>query len=116
MKSQRPKRIVLAEFGAVAAVWQMIQQTGLIDLIDAHVSKRTQGLTVGQYLAIDVVNRVVCPKSKFKIGPWVAKTILPRLIPGLQPKKLSSQRFWDHMDRISLENIEAVETDLARSC
>ena len=36
-KNQRPKRIVLAEFGAIAAVWDMIQQTGLIQLIDAHV-------------------------------------------------------------------------------
>ena len=113
-KNQRPKRIVLAEFGAIAAVWDMIQQTGLIQLIDAHVPKRAQGLTVGQYLAIAVVNRVVCPKSKLKIGPWVAKTILPRLIPGLQPKKLTSQRFWDHMDRVSLEKIEAIETDLAK--
>jgi len=111
---QRPQRIVLAEFGAVAAVWAMIQETGLIELIDAHVPKRGQGLSVGQYLAIAVVNRVVCPKSKRKIGPWVAKTVLPRLMKGLAPKKLTSQRFWDHMDRVGLEAIEAIETDLAR--
>ena len=111
---QPPKRVVLAEFGAVAAVWNLIQQTGLIELIDAHVPKRDQGLSVGQYLAIAVVNRVVCPKSKRKIGPWAAKTILPRLIPGLVPRKLTSQRFWDHMDRVSEQAIEAIETDLAR--
>jgi transposase len=111
---QRPKSIVLAEFGAVAAVWSLIQQTGLIELIDAHVPKRAQGLSVGQYLAMAVVNRVVCPKSKRKIGPWVAKTVLPRLIKGLAPKKLTSQRFWDHMDPVRLEAIEAIETDLAR--
>ena len=110
----RPQRIVLAEFGAVAAVWSMIQQTGLIELIDAHVPKRGQGLSVGQYLAIAVVNRVVCPKSKRKIGPWAAKTVLPRLMKGLVPQKLTSQRFWDHMDRFGLEAIEAIETDLAR--
>ena len=113
-QSQRPKRIVLAEFGAVAAVWSMIEQIGLIELIDSQVPKRGQGLTVGQYLAIAVVNRVVCPKSKRQIGRWVAKTILPRLIKGLQPKKLTSQRFWDHMDRVSLDNIEAIETALAQ--
>ena len=111
---QRPKRVVLAEFGAVAAAWSMIQQTGLIALIDAHVPKWDQGLSVGEYLAIAVVNRVVCPKSKRKIGPWSAKTVLPRLINGLVPKKLTSQRFWDHMDRVSPEAIEAIETDLAR--
>ena len=94
-EGQRPKRIVLAEFGAVAAVWSMIRRTGLIELIDAHVPKRGQGLSVGEYLALAVINRVVCPKSKRKIGPWVAKTVLPRLIQGLQPEKLTSQRFWD---------------------
>jgi transposase len=113
-EGQRPKRVVLAEFGAVAAAWAMIQQTGLIELIDAHVPKRDQGLSVGEYLAIAVVNRVVCPKSKRKIGPWSAKTVLPRLIKGLVPKKLTSQRFWDHMDRVSPEAIEAIETDLTR--
>jgi transposase len=113
-EGQRPKRVVLAEFGAVAAAWSMIQETGLIDLIDAHVPKRDQGLSVGEYLAIAVVNRMVCPKSKRKIGPWAAKTVLPRLIKGLVPKKLTSQRFWDHMDRVSPEAIEAIETDLAR--
>jgi transposase len=109
---QRPKRIVLAEFGAVAAIWSLIQQTGLIELVDAHLPKRAQGPSVGQYLAMAVVNRVVCPKSKRKIGPWLAKTILPRLT-GVRPKQLTSQRFWDHMDRISLEAIEALETKLA---
>jgi transposase len=110
----RPKRIVLAEFGAVATVWSLIHQTGLIELIDAYIPKRAQGLSVGQYLAIAVVNRVVCPRSKRKIGAWAAKTVLPRLIQGLAPKKLTSQRFWDHMDRVSAEAIEAIETNLAR--
>ncbi len=73
-----------------------------------------QGLTVGEYLAIAVVNRAVCPKSKRKIGPWVAKTILPRLIQGLTPRKLTGQRFWDHMDRVAPETIEAIETDFTR--
>ena len=113
-KGQRPKSIVLSEFGAVAAVWSMIRRTGLVELIDAHLPKRDQGLTVGEYLAIAVVKRAVCPKSKRKIGPWVAKTILPRLIEGLTPRKLTCQRFWDHMDRAGPETIEAIETDFAR--
>ena len=112
-KAQRPKRIVLAEFGAVAAVWSLIRQTGLIELIDAHVPKRSQGPSVGEYLAVAVVNRVVCPRSKRKIGAWFAKTILPRLT-DIRPRQLTSQRFWDHMDRISPEAIEAIETALAK--
>lgn len=110
---QWPKRIVLAEFGAVAAVWSLIQRTGLIELIDAHIPKRSQGPRASQYLAVAVVNRVVCPKSKRKIGRWFAKTILPRLM-GLRAQQFTSQRFWDHMDRVSPEAIEAIETALAR--
>ena len=113
-RGPRPQRIVLAEFGAVAAIWSLLQQTGLIELIDRHVPKRSQGPSVGQYLALAVVNRVVCPKSKRKIGAWFAKTVLPRLT-GVRSSHLTSQRFWDHMGRLSLPAIEAIETDLART-
>ena len=52
-KGQRPKSIVLSEFGAVAAVWSMIRRTGLVELIDDlyaeqrfdHVFERDQTLT-----------------------------------------------------------------------
>jgi transposase len=113
-RTQRPKKIVLAEFGAVATVWSMVEQTGLVGIIDAHVPKRDQGLSVGEYLGIAVVNRAVCPKSKRKIGAWAARTVLPRLIPGLEPKKLTPQRFWDHMDKLSAEHIEAIESELTQ--
>ncbi len=112
-KGQKPKRIVLADFGAVAAIWACIEKTGLIELIDAQVPKRAQGPSVGYYLAIALVNRVVSPTSKRKIGRWFATTILPRLT-GISPKELTPQRFWDHMDKVTPTAIEAIETALAQ--
>lgn len=112
-KGQKPKRIVLADFGAVAALWACIEKTGLIDLIDAQVPKRAQGPSVGHYLAIALVNRAVSPTSKSKIGHWFAKTILPR-VTGISPKALTPQRFWDHMDKVSPEAIAAIEAAFAK--
>ncbi len=112
-KGQKPKRIVLADFGAVAAIWACIEKTGLIELIDAQVPKRAQGPSVGYDLAIALVNRVVSPTSKRKIGRWFATTILPRLT-GISPKELTPQRFWDHMDKVTPTAIEAIETALAQ--
>ncbi len=105
-----PKRVTVAEFGAVAAIWSFVERTNLIDIIDTHVPKREQGLSVGEYMAIAVVNRAVCPKSKSKIGRWFSKTCLPRLT-AIEQQQLTPQRFWDHMDMIEAEDIEAIETE-----
>lgn len=112
-QGQKPKRIVLADFGAVAALWAFIEKTGLIALIDAQVPKRAQGPSVGHYLAIALVNRAVSPTSKSQIGRWFAKTILPRLT-GISPQALTPQRFWDQMEKVTPAAIEAIEAALAQ--
>jgi transposase len=55
---------------------------------------------VGQYLTIAAINRAICPRSKRSIAEWFSQTTLRRHFPEASEKTLSSQRFWDHMDRI----------------
>src|SRR5205809_181648 len=45
-------------------------------------------------------SRAAHPVSKQAIWRWLARTILCRLWPQAQSSQLTSQRFWDHMDRI----------------
>lgn len=115
-KSRRPvpiREIAVTDFGAIAAVWDIVESMELIRIIDAHVPKRDQGLSVGQYIALAAVNRATCPKSKRGIGTWYRKTILRRLCPA-DPRQLTSQRFWDHMGYLGEEQIRAIEIDLCR--
>jgi len=67
---------------------------------------------VGQYLVLAAINRVCKPTSKQQIGEWHQHTVLRRLMPA-SAAALSSQRFWDHMSKVDVEQIQAIEKELA---
>jgi transposase len=85
----------------------------VVATIDRHVPKRgRQGPSVGQYLLLAALNRCVAPASKAQMASWSEKTVLHRLLP-LTANQLTSQRFWDNMERVSTEQIAAIEQELA---
>ena len=108
-----PKEAKVASFADVAALYDQAVQLGLMDLIDAQIPKRHQGLSVGAYLVLAAINRAAHPTSKAKLAPWYRQTILPRLIPATADQ-LSSQAFWNHMDRVTQADIEAIKKNLAQ--
>lgn len=113
--SPQPAEVALQEFGGSAAVFSMAQALDVVATIDRHVPKRgAQGPSVGQYLLIAALNRCLAPTSKAGIAHWYSKTALRRFLP-LTPNQLSSQRFWDNMERVQPEQIAAIEQDLAQS-
>src|SRR5437660_9134590 len=111
----QPAQIAFQEFGGSAAVCSLAQTLDAVATIDIHVPKRgTQGPSVGQYLLLAALNRCLAPTSKAGIAPWYSKTALRRFLP-FTPNQLSSQRFWDNMERVQAEPIAAIEQDLAQS-
>jgi len=112
-KPQRPKSVRVFSFGGAAAAWDMAQRLRLVDIIDRHAPKRDQGLSVGQYLTLAAINRCVEPKSKRAFAEWYGDTVLWRLCP-VPAKSLTSQRFWDHMQRLHADTIRRIEGDLTR--
>lgn len=110
-----PQKAVIREFGASAACLKMARQLDLVGTIDRLVRKRsTQAVSVGLYVLIAVLNRCVAPCSKTKLAAWYAQSALPRLL-GLRPSQLSSQRFWDNMDRLDEQAIARIGGELADS-
>jgi transposase len=107
-----PQTATVASFGDVAALYDQAAQLDLVELIDAQVPKREQGLSVGQYLLLAALNRAACPTSKAQLAAWYRRTILPRLMPATA-SQLSSQAFWNHMDRVSEADIDAIERQLS---
>ena len=110
---QRPKEVHVRTFGAVAALLALAQELDLIGLIDTHLPKRAQGPSVGQYLVLAAINRCLAPTSKRGFWAWYHATALERLLP-LRAGDLTSQRFWDHMARVTPEALRAIESELAR--
>jgi transposase len=103
---------VVTEFGAAAALYDLSGRLDLAGIIDRHVPKRGSGASVGTYLVAATLNRCLAPCSKARLGEWFEATVLRRLL-DIEPRQLTSQRFWNHMDRVSPEAIAAIEEELA---
>jgi transposase len=108
-----PQKAIVREFGASAACLDMAQQLDLVATIDRHVPKRGPlGPSVGECLLVAVLNRCVAPRSKARIGAWYDTTVLPRLF-HLRSSQITSQRFWDNMDRVDEQAIGRIQHDLS---
>jgi transposase len=107
----KPQKAKVIQFGALAALWNIAQELDVINTIDRHVQKRTQGLSCGQYILLAALNRCVEATSKSSLYGWYRKTILQRLLPTSK-RSLTSQRFWDHMSYLDEKTIAAIEEEL----
>jgi transposase len=54
------------------------------------------------------INRAYDPVSKQAMWDWLTRTCLVRLWPEAAAAQLTSQRFWDHMDRIESATAQAI--------
>ena len=83
----QPLKAEIASLGDIAALYDVAAQLDLVSLVDAHVPKRDQGLSVGQYLLIATLNRAISPTSKAQLAAWYRQTILTRLLPATNDRK-----------------------------
>jgi len=109
----QPDAVESKEFGTIAALMDIAEEVDFVKLVDSIVSKRNQGASVGQYLLIAALNRCSAPTSKARMAEWFKGTILDNLI-DIDPKILTSQRFWDNMDMITDEDLSNLNVSLAK--
>ena len=107
----QPLEAVVREFGASTALLALARRLQLVEHIDRHVPKRGSGPSVGTYLLAAVLNRCLAPGSKASLARWFDSTALGRLLP-LRSSQLTSQRFWDHMHRVPVSALPAIERDI----
>jgi transposase len=109
-----PVRAEIVQFGAVAALWDLAQRLDIVGTIDRHVRQGASRPSVGTYLTLAAVNRCLATTSKARFADWYRQTILPRLCPVPAPDRLlSSQRFWDAMNAVEPDAIQAVEAEIS---
>jgi transposase len=98
-----PDRTQHLAFGGVAGVWGVLERLGVIDIIDEVVGSRRAdaALSVGTYIALAALNRVVAPCSKLAFSDWWATTAGDRMVQRIPAAALDHRRFWDAMDAIS---------------
>jgi transposase len=110
-----PDRTQHKAFGDVAAVWGMLERVGVAGIVDEVVGERRgdAGASVGTYVALATLNRVVAPCSKLAFADWWATTVGPRLLPGLAAAALDHRRFWDAMDAIGHDDLVEIQRRVA---
>jgi transposase len=106
-----PDRTQHVAFGDIAAVWGVLERLGVVGIIDEVVGSRRSdaALSVGTYLALASLNRVVAPCSKLAFSDWWSTTSGDRLIQRAPAAALDHRRFWDAMDMISAKQLTDIE-------
>ena len=109
-----PDRIQHKDFGAVAAAWGVLEDLGVVQVIDevAGARRADAGASTGTYLALAALNRVVAPCSKLGFAEWWAKTAAPRFA-RIPPAVLDHRRFWDAMHAVTLEELAEISRRIA---
>ncbi|MHB8440379.1 MAG: IS1634 family transposase [Acidimicrobiales bacterium] len=105
-----PDRTRHLAFGNVAGVWEMLRRLRVAEIVDEVVGQRRgdAGASVGTYIALATLNRVVDPCSKLAFSQWWAKTSGDRWV-HLGSGALDHRRFWEAMDAIGEEQIKEIE-------
>lgn len=105
-----PDRTQHLAFGDVAAVWSMLERLGVAGIVDDVVGDRRSDAagSVGTYMALATLNRVVDPCSKRAFAEWWSRTAGDRWL-RLPASALDHRRFWEAMDAISVEDLEQIE-------
>jgi transposase len=108
-----PERTRHLDYGAVAAVWGLLDDLGVADLIDQH-APTVPGLALspGKYLALAVLNRVVDPCSKSGFAHWWKTTAADRFT-KIGASALDHRRFWDAMHAVPAGALAEIEGRLA---
>lgn len=112
MAPVKPSEVDLFDAGGVATLLKFADRLGLFQLINETIPSKDQGPSLGHYIVLAALNRALEPTSKLQIGDWYRNTVLQRLW-GFPSDAFTSQSYWNHMDRISSEDIRKIQDALA---
>jgi hypothetical protein len=116
--SPSAERLRSFEHGAVAVLLSLADRLGVVEMIDRRAGAPRPSrplrrlLSVGQTLLLAALGRALHPTSKQGWADWAAGTTLGKLW-GVDPLKITSQFFWDQMDRLPTEQLEGLQVELA---
>ncbi|MGH9267109.1 MAG: IS1634 family transposase, partial [Acidimicrobiales bacterium] len=105
-----PERTRHLAFGDLAAVWSVLDRLDVAGIVDDVVGARRSdaAASVGTYMALATLNRVVDPCSKLAFADWWATTAADRWV-RVPRSALDHRRFWDAMDALSAADLVEIE-------
>src|SRR5450755_954286 len=109
-----PERTRHLAFGDIAAVWSLLTDLDVAAVIDEVVGARRSdaGASIGTYLAMAALGRLVAPRSKKAFADWWASTAGDRFT-KISPQVLDHRKFWDAMHAVDAEALQDISARLA---
>jgi len=113
------ERLKSYSHGGIAVLLSLADRLEIAQLIDRHAGAprgslgRHKTLSVGRTLLAAALGRALHPTSKRGWAKWARTTTLGKLW-GLEPAKITSQYFWDQMDRLPLKSFGPLQAELGR--
>lgn len=93
-------------------MWSILDGLDVVGLVDDVAPRHANaGVSVGTYLALATLNRVVDPRSKRAFADWWATTTGPRWV-KVDAAALDHRPFWDAMDLLREDHLRAIETSV----
>jgi len=99
------------DFGYIAVLYYVTELMNLSSIVNDCTEKREQGISVGEYVTLAVINRITEPCSKNAIVGWYKDTWLSRKL-IYDPESLTSQAYWNNLKYVTPEAISAIEIKL----
>jgi transposase len=105
-----PERTRHLAFGAVAAGWTVLTRLRVTEIVDEVVGPRRAdaGASVGTYLALAALNRLVDPCSRRSLADWWTATAADRFT-SIHAGVLDHRRFWDATRTVTTEHLAEIE-------
>jgi len=104
--------------GDTAALINSAIELDIVNIINKHIPSnkkneqpKRDGLTVGASFLLGAIGRACHPTSKLGWYDWCKETSLEYSLKS-SFKKLDSQHFWDQMNALPVESIEAIEEEI----
>jgi transposase len=115
-RATAPQRTRHLAFGDVAAAWGITQRLDLARIIDEVVGPRRAdaGASIGTYLTLAAINRLVDPCSKRVFADWWATTTADRFT-KIRASVLDHRRFWDALHTVTETHLVEIERRVTRA-
>jgi transposase len=100
-QAMMPERTRHLAFGDVAAAWGMLTDLNVAGLIDETVGapRSDANLSVGTYLVLAALNRLIDPTSKRQLATWWTTTAADRFT-KIGAGMLDHRKFWNAMNAV----------------
>ncbi len=100
-------KFISRSYGDMALLLHIAELTCFVEIANKHARKKA---SIGSYLLLPIINRLLAPSSKAGISEWHAKTCLPLL--ERRRLSLSSQSYWYYLGQLDDRKMAAIWQEL----